>query len=154
MRSRTTWALLIVIGVLSGTYSAVRFRSTSLFITQTPHFMKINRILFIVLLTFIVRCSPFTYQSQTSNYDVMYKLNTELEAKGKSTVGSTKKLLLLNWGPPTSIISDGNQGEIYTYSYPGQLIVGYYTPFINIYINEKGIIYHSNFRYTCLFRTY
>jgi hypothetical protein len=29
IRSRTTWALLIVIGVLSGTYSAVRFRSTS-----------------------------------------------------------------------------------------------------------------------------
>jgi hypothetical protein len=30
-RSRTTWALLIVDGVLSGTYRAVRFRSTSLF---------------------------------------------------------------------------------------------------------------------------
>ena len=30
IRSLTTWALLIVIGALSGTYSAVRFRSTSL----------------------------------------------------------------------------------------------------------------------------
>src|SRR5665811_1827095 len=29
MRSRTTWALLIVDGVLSGTFRTVRFRSTS-----------------------------------------------------------------------------------------------------------------------------
>ena len=91
-------------------------------------------------------CTPSLYQAHINH--VMYKLNAELEARGKSTVGSTKQLLLLNWGPPTSTMSDGAGGEIYTYSDPGQLIVGYYTPFINIYINEKGIIYHSSFRYT------
>jgi hypothetical protein len=36
-RSRTTWALLIVEGVLSGTYKAIRFRSTSLFYINTTY---------------------------------------------------------------------------------------------------------------------
>lgn len=46
MRSRTTWALLIVIGVLSGTYSAVRFRSTSLFINRLIVLNRMNNNLF------------------------------------------------------------------------------------------------------------
>lgn len=100
------------------------------------------------LMTLVIGCSSMVYQPQTSNYDVMYKLNADLEARGKSTIGSTKQLLLLNWGPPTSKMSDGSGGEIYTYSYPGQLVVGYYTPYINLFINEKGIIYNSLFRYT------
>jgi hypothetical protein len=87
------------------------------------------------------------YQSQTSNYDVVEKLNAELEARGKSTIGGTKQALLLNWGPPTKITSDGAGGEIYTYSDPGQLVVGYYIPMIYIYINDKGIIYYSSFKF-------
>ena len=61
IRSRTTWALLIVDGVLSGTYRTVRFRSTSLFFNTD--FMK-N--LLILLISFAITVTSYAQTSSAA----------------------------------------------------------------------------------------
>lgn len=107
--------------------------------------MKSTLIIFMIIT--LSSCSDLLYQNTESPEQIVSDLNKDLEAKGKSTIGRTKQELLLNWGPPNSKASDGSNGEIYTYAVSAPFSFGTYTGLTYIYINDKGVIYHSNFRY-------
>ena len=106
-----------------------------------------KQFLIMPLLCLFASCSQLFYSDTQSNQEMIADLNKDLELKGRSTVGRTKNELLLNWGPPSSKTSDGNNGEIYTYTVSAPFSFGTYTGITNLYINEKGVIYHSNFKY-------
>ena len=61
-----------------------------------------------------------------------------------SWVGDNKQHLIMTWGPPARITSDGNDGEIYIYSSET------YMPYYNItrynyrmfFLDKEGAIYH------------
>lgn len=103
----------------------------------------------IVLFTLIMLsgCSQMFYSNTKTPEQTIAELNSDLDAKGKSTIGRSKQDLLLNWGPPDSKFSDGNNGEIYTYTISAPFSFGTYTGITNLYINEKGVIYNSKFKY-------
>jgi uncharacterized protein YceK len=107
--------------------------------------MKPILILFTTIL--LSGCSQLFYSNTESPEQIIANLNKDLEAKGKSTIGRTKQELLLNWGPPNAKSTDGDKGEIYTYTVSAPFSFGTYTGITNLYINDKGVIYHSNFKY-------
>lgn len=107
--------------------------------------MKTYLFLFSTIL--FLGCSQIFYQNSESPEQIIAELNEDLAAKGKSTIGRTKHELLINWGPPASKSTDGRDGEIFTYTVSAPFSFGTYTGITNLYINEKGIIYHSNFKY-------
>jgi hypothetical protein len=59
----------------------------------------------------------------------------------KTWIGHTKQELLLSWALPTSVFSDGQNGEMWSYrSYREQN--GYrYAVIRQFYINSDGVIY-------------
>lgn len=106
-----------------------------------------TRLLMLFTIILLSGCSQLFYSNTQTPEQIVADLNKDLEAKGKSTVGRTKQALLLNWGPPNSKSSDGNNGEIYTYTVSSTFSFGTYTGITYLYINDIGVIYHSNFKY-------
>lgn len=104
-------------------------------------------ILIIFTTVLLLGCSQLFYSNTKTPEQTIAELNQNFEAKVKSWIGQTKQEMLLNWGPPNARFSDGNNGEIYTYSVSAPFSFGTYTGISNFYIDSKGIIYHSNFKY-------
>ena len=63
-----------------------------------------------------------------------------------SWMGANKQTLIMQWGPPSSVTSDGGKGEILVYEdvrrgtiYGRMITVVHQTMF---YVDQNGIIYH------------
>ena len=59
-------------------------------------------------------------------------------------IGATKKDLIMSWGPPSSITSDGDGGEVLIYAqriYVPAYRIDYYN-YKLMYVNSRGTIYH------------
>lgn len=67
----------------------------------------IKKILFIAILTSLLGCSTTKRVSGNKQQ--------ELQEMMDSWIGSSKHDLLLTWGSPVSVSSDGNEGEILTF---------------------------------------
>lgn len=59
-----------------------------------------------------------------------------------SWIGSTKQNLILKWGPPARIASDGGNGEILIYSTQSYLYGSVYYRYRMFYADSNGNIYH------------
>lgn len=106
-----------------------------------------NIIVFFTLLL-LPGCSEMFY-SGSSNSQMISEMNAKIEANVKSAMGAPKQLMVMNWGPPTSISSDGTEkGEVYSYVKSLQFSFGLYTSYVYLYFNENGIVYYTNFKYT------
>ena len=110
--------------------------------------MKKKYFLFLLLTTL------FTLNSCSSFLDPS-KAQTDKTIKMMETwIGSTKQDLLLKWGSPDSITSDGNGGEIVSfYEYDkvmvyDTLITRRYT--YSFYIDAQQKIYHGKYKRTTL----
>lgn len=70
----------------------------------------------------------------------------EFKKSMDSWIGYTKKQLILKKGPPTSITSDGDKGEVLVYEDLRRAVIsGTYLTVVHrtmFYVNSDGIIYH------------
>jgi len=71
----------------------------------------------------------------------------KIDSQMNSWIGSDKKELILQWGPPSKVESDGNSGEILVYAQHGfvPLSTGQtvnYWLYKMMYVNQSGKIYH------------
>ncbi len=103
---------------------------------------KSGMVVLLTLLGLLMSCAINDEKTKESNRIAM-----------QSWIGSTKQQLLLKWGPPTNVYSDGVGGEILCYEqtastagyygqswyYPPQQILWYR----HFFINPSGIIYHA-----------
>lgn len=88
----------------------------------------------------------YTTQS-INNKEESKKEEQEFEKMMSSWIGSTKNALLLSWGSPSSVASDGKGGEILTFEevkrayFEGR---GYITVIHKymFYVNKDNIVYH------------
>jgi len=108
--------------------------------------MKTTVLLFTAL--FLSSCYPTSYTG-SSNSKMISDMNSKIAANVKTTMGSTKQNIVMNWGPPTSTTTDGTEkGEIYSYIRSQQFSFGLYTSFVYLYFNENNVVYFTNFKYT------
>lgn len=105
-----------------------------------------KKISFIFLLLITVLTS-----NSCSAFEDLNKAQTENAIKMMDTwIGSSKQALLLKWGAPASITSDGNGGEIITF-YEYDKIQAYnsfltrrYT--YSFYIDSQQKVYHGKYK--------
>lgn len=103
---------------------------------------------------FLVIASLFTMNC-CSSFEDLNKTQTDNAIKMMDTwIGSTKQALLLKWGPPDLVTSDGNGGEIVSF-YEYDKIMAYNTLMTrrytySFYINADQKIYHGKYQRTTL----
>jgi hypothetical protein len=74
----------------------------------------------------------------------------ELKAQMESYIDKSKHTLLLDWGSPASVNSDGNGGEIIVFEQLKRIYTetfGYYTVVhkVTFYINSQNIVYQARY---------
>lgn len=89
-----------------------------------------KRIFLLAMTMLIFSCSQSLYEHNKS----------EVQKAREHWVGNTKQDLILAWGQPNNIYSDGKDGEIYNYRRNN----GYIVWVTDFYINTNNVIYHLN----------
>src|SRR5690606_20424043 len=95
------------------------------------------------LLLSMISCDTLYYQQQASQSQQLADSKRDIENNAKTFHNNPKKALLLSWGKPASISSDGDGGEIYRYSNSTRMSYGVLTSFIDMFIDKEGIVYAS-----------
>ena len=105
--------------------------------------LKLKLIIALLIMVSISGCG--------STQSVPVESNQERVLKGMNTfIGHTKKQLLLQYGAPQSVTSDGDGGEIVTYidvksAYFNNLGYVSITHKYFFYVNSENVIYYCNY---------
>lgn len=102
----------------------------------------------VLFLAFMSSCVTTTSQSGYDGlrgYALVNKVEEETKKSMQSWVGFHKSDLIQAWGPPTSVSSDGKDGQTFTYLQTGAFSFGNLDMVKNFFIDSKGVVY--NYRY-------
>jgi len=100
-----------------------------------------KHLVFLGLMSVFLVTGCYTYTPTQSNNNPYKENQQKIQDNCDSFKGKTKKTLLLNWGPPITSTSDGEGGEVLTYSNAVRLSYGTYRVTVHMYINSSGVVY-------------